>query len=115
MICKVNSIFDEIFKIYKQIKSFTYFGKDIFIKKKKKEKKKKSASNNLRKKRNPSLTLVEGEFLAKKVRSYLCHYGKTSKEHSLSENVTGIVYLYQLLIYLCNLKISMEMLLEKLT
>ena len=32
-----------------------------------------------------------------------------------SEIVTGIVYLYQLLIYLCNLEISIQMPFEKLT
>ena len=67
--------------------------------------KKMSASINLRKKES-SLTLQEDELLAKRVSSYLCLYNKTSKEHNVSENVTGIVCLYQLLIYLYNFELN---------
>ena len=72
MVCKVNSIFDEIFKMYihTQIKKsgFTDFVKEIL--------KKMIALYNLRKKRT-ILTLGEDELLAEMVRSYPCFHDKT--------------------------------------
>ena len=52
------------------------------------------------------LTLQEDELLAERVKSYLCLYDKTCKEHNVSENVTGIVCLCQLLIYLYNFELN---------
>ena len=49
--------------------------------------------NNLIKK-GMSLTLGEDELLAERVRSYPCLYDKTCNEHIVSENMTGIAYLY---------------------
>ena len=52
------------------------------------------ALNNLRKK-GTSLTLGEDERLAEKVRSYLCIYGKTCKEHKEKDrNVVEIVEMH---------------------
>ena len=50
-----------------------------------------------------------------KIKSKALKYEKGVMQDDESENVTGIVYLYQLLIYLFNLEISTEMSFEKLT
>ena len=77
MVCKVNSIFDGVFKIYtcKWRKWFDRLCKgDI---------KKMSTLNHLRNKRTP-LTLGEDELHAEKVGSYLYLYEKTFKEQGCS-------------------------------
>ena len=68
MVCKANSIFNEIFKIYTLVYKRLCKG-DI---------KKINALNNLRKK-GTSLTLKEDELLAEQVSSYPCLYDKTCK------------------------------------
>ena len=72
MVCKVNSVFDEIFQIYTKIKK--WFERLC------KGNKKKSTLNILRKK-GTSLTLGEDEVLTERVASYPCLYEKICKEH----------------------------------